>query len=295
MPELKLESLWTDLESPTDEQLLDHSQLTGDSMPALESIKEIEASSRFFLSGDVVHLRAFFITENEGALAVVPVGLLITDSQLLTVHWAEVPLMQSYRQQLENNLPIEISSWELVIELFAYNIDKLADEIESLYSRVDKLNIAFTKGIDELEVQISGLGYIEGRNEKVRFSLLDQQQTLANLNRHKLLSETHQHRLADLLGDIRSLIDHSEGILHRISLHASIIMSRAQLADSRVTKVFSIVAILFLPPTLIASVYGMNFNFMPELHLPWGYAMAIGMMLLSSLVPFCYFKWKKWL
>jgi magnesium transporter len=118
---------------------------------------------------------------------------------------------------------------------------------------------------------------------------------LANLNRHNILEGRNKERLSALLADIRSLIDHSEGILQRISLHASMVMSRTQLADSRVTKVFSVIATLFLPPTMIASIYGMNFERMPELSWPYGYAMAIGLMVLSSAVPFLYFKHRRWL
>lgn len=131
---------------------------------------------------------------------------------------------------------------------------------------MDTLSIVLSRGIDALTALISDLGRIEERNEKLRFSLLDQRQTLANLSRHQVIRENQKQRLTELLTDIQSLIDHLEGILRRFSLHASIAMSRTQLADSRITRVFNIVATSFLLPTLIASIYCMNFKVMPELY-----------------------------
>ena len=102
-------------------------------------------------------------------------------------------------------------------------------------------------------------------------------------------------RLTALLPDIQSLTNHLEGVLQRIVFHSSIIMSRSQLAASRTTKVSSVTAALFLPPTLIASIYGMNFEAMPELEWVLGYPVAIGLMIVASVGPFCYFKRKNWL
>jgi magnesium/cobalt transport protein CorA len=187
------------------------------------------------------------------------------------------------------------SSRRMPLELFETHVDTLADRIEALYEQVDQQNAMLSKPDAVLDEAIVNLGVAESLNEKLRFCLMDQQQTLANLNRRRILDGSDSERLVTLLADIQSLIDHAEGILQRISLHASMVLSRTQLADSRITKVFSVVATLFLPPTMIASIYGMNFQSMPEFSWPHGYALAVALMAFSSVAPFLYFKYRRWL
>ena len=288
------ESVWIDLEAPSESERQRIAEVTGEPIPTQSDIEEFEASSRFFMSEHAVHLRAFFLSVDRGVLVTVPLAFLVTDANLITIHWSPLRTISTCQQQPHAG-DEHSSPWAIVIELFETHIDTLADEIESLYAQVNSFSTVLSTGIDQLSSLITDLGRIEERNEKLRFSLLDQQQTLANLNRHQVLPDTHHAQLVELLSDIRSLIDHSEGILNRISLHASMIMSRSQVADSQITKAFSVVATLFLPPTLIASIYGMNFKVMPELDWFWGYAVALGAMVLSSIVPFAYFKFKRWL
>lgn len=287
--------VWIDVESPSESERQRIAEMTGESIPTQSDIEAFEASSRFFMSEHCVHLRAFFLSVDQSSIVTVPLAFLVTDTQLITIHWSPLRTISTYQQQQHSGEEHSSDPWAIVIELFETHIDELADEIESLYSQVNSFSSVLSTDIDQLSSLIDDLGRIEERNEKLRFSLLDQQQTLANLNRHQVLPDKHHAHLMEVLTDIHSLSDHSEGILNRISLHASLIMSRSQVADSQITKAFSVVAILFLPPTMIASIYGMNFKVMPELDWVWGYAMALGAMVLSSLVPFAYFKYKRWL
>jgi len=288
-------NLWLDLECPSGDERQRIGELLGETIPGEEDISEFEASSRFFISGNTVHLRAFCLTECDNETNITPLGVLIGKERLITVHWAPLRVVELCRERVQH-AGVDISEpWIIALELFETHIDLVADRIETLYERVDRRSALLSEQDAVLGDAIMNLSRAESLNEKLHFCLLDQQQTLANLNRHNILEGRNKERLSALLADIRSLIDHSEGILQRISLHASMVMSRTQLADSRVTKVFSVIATLFLPPTMIASIYGMNFERMPELSWPYGYAMAIGLMVLSSAVPFLYFKHRRWL
>lgn len=288
-------SVWVDLERPSQDERQWFNELVGETIPGEADIAEFEASSRFFVSRNALHLRAFFLGVESDPITIAPIGLVVSDNRLITVHWTPLRAIELCQQRLAGASTTDAKPWSLALELFEAHVDTVADQIESLYERVDRQNALLSDETSALDEIIANLGKAEELNEKFRFSLMDQQQTLANLSRHHVLKGADDARLAALLTDIQSLIDHSEGILRRISLHATIVMSRTQLADSRITKAFSVVATLFLPPTLIASIYGMNFHNMPELTWPYGYALAMGLMVLSSIAPFLYFKYRRWL
>ncbi len=289
------ESLWLDLERPSEAERQRFGELLGEAIPGEADVSEFEASSRFFISRNAVHLRAFCLAERDKEISITPLGVLIGNERLTTVHWTPLRIIELCRERV-CRAGVDISEpWTIALKLFETHVDTLADQIAALYEQVDRQNTLLSEQDTVLGDVIINLSRSESLNEKLRFCLMDQQQTLANLNRHRILENQNKERLAALLDDIQSLIDHSEGILQRISLHASMVMSRTQLADSRVTKVFSVIATLFLPPTMIASIYGMNFQSMPELTWPYGYAMAVGLMALSSAVPFLYFKYRRWL
>jgi len=289
------ENIWLDLERPSKAERQRFRELLGETIPDEAEVSEFEASSRFFISGNAVHLRAFCLAECDNEISITPLGVLVGNERLVTVHWAPLRVVELCRERVQRAGDDISEPWMIALELFETHIDSLADQIESLYEQVDRRNTLLSEQDASLSDAISNLSRSESLNERLRFCLMDQQQTLANLNRHHILEGQNKERLAALLADIQSLIDHSEGILQRISLHASMVMSRTQLADSRITKVFSVVATLFLPPTMIASIYGMNFENMPELSWPYGYAVAVCLMALSSAAPFMYFKHRHWL
>ncbi len=289
------ESLWLDLECPSEAERQRFGELLDETIPGEADVSEFEASSRFFISRNAVHLRTFCLAERDNEISITPLGVLIGNERLITVHWTPLRIVELCRERVRCAGADISEPWTIALELFETHVDTLADQIEALYEQVDRQNTLLSEQDAVLGDAIINLSQSESLNEKLRFCLMDQQQTLANLNRHRILEGRNKERLAALLADIQSLIDHSEGILQRISLHASMIMSRTQLADSRVTKVFSVVATLFLPPTMIASIYGMNFQSMPELAWPHGYALAIGLMALSGVAPILFFKHRHWI
>ena len=289
------ESLWLDLECPSEAERQRFGELLDETIPGEADVSEFEASSRFFISRNAVHLRTFCLAERDNEISITPLGVLIGNERLITVHWTPLRIVELCRERVRCAGADISEPWTIALELFETHVDTLADQIEALYEQVDRQNTLLSEQDAVLGDAIINLSQSESLNEKLRFCLMDQQQTLANLNRHRILEGRNKERLAALLADIQSLIDHSEGILQRISLHASMIMSRTQLADSRVTKVFSVVATLFLPPTMIASIYGMNFQSMPELAWPHGYALAIGLKALSGVAPILFFKHRHWI
>jgi magnesium transporter len=111
----------------------------------------------------------------------------------------------------------------------------------------------------------------------------------------QLLTDSERPVVRSLEQDVRSLREVAATQSDKIRFLLDATLGVINIRQSDVIKIFSVVAFVFLPPTLIASIYGMNFDYMPELSWPWGYPMALGMMVLSALVPYLFFRWKKWL
>ena len=147
----------------------------------------------------------------------------------------------------------------------------------------------------ELEAVVSRLAETEDLNGKTRLSLMDKQRVLSRLLRADVVSPGQGTRIKEILRDVASLIEHSTSLFEKIRFLMDVTMGKINVEQNKIIKIFSIAAVVFLPPTLIASLYGMNFRFMPELHWHVGYPLAIVLMVFSGIAPYWLFKHKGWL
>jgi magnesium transporter len=131
-------------------------------------------------------------------------------------------------------------------------------------------------------------------NNQARFTLMDMELVLAALHREDIVLPPLQQRLDAMRRDVDSLLSHSGFLSEKLDFLMDTVMTRLNLADNRVGKILSVVALIFLPPTLIGSIYGMNFHHVPELDHPWAYPSALAAMAASAVIPYLLFKWKRW-
>jgi magnesium transporter len=184
------------------------------------------------------------------------------------------------------------------IALHEIELDRIADQLERLQSDLashgTELIERHPRSAD-FERSSAELIRIQNVSGLVRLSLIDIERLLSYLRRQAEVSSEHAHRVREMLRDIESLAAHTSFVLEKVSFLSSSIMGRIGLQENHIIRVLSIAAGVFLPPTLIASVYGMNFRVMPELRWPFGYPLAGVLMLLSALLPLWYFKRQHWL
>jgi magnesium transporter len=188
------------------------------------------------------------------------------------------------------------SAASLLLTLFEIKIEDLADTLEEVYTGLegvgttvlDKSNVALEKAIDEL-------AHLEDINGKVRLCLMDAQRGLTFLLRRGRLDGPSTDRVRELLRDIDSLLPHNSFLFEKVNFLMVATQGFINIQQNQIIKIFSVVAVVFLPPTLIASVYGMNFSHMPELHWIAGYPWALLLILISAISPYWYFKRKGWL
>ncbi|MCL1077523.1 magnesium and cobalt transport protein CorA [Parashewanella spongiae] len=290
------DTLWLDLYKPEDDERDWLNQFSVEEVPDEEDINDIEASARFYQNADGLHINSLFPQRVGQYIKGVNISFNLRSTFLLTIREEDVGLVRLLRNYLRLGR-LEISSpQELFLEFFTIKVDYLSDLIEDVYTVLEDVGVQVFEN-DELDDVFKLITLQEDSNGKIRLSLLDTQRSLRYLQRYcrGQMSDEHLKDIREMLSDIESLMPHSQFIFDKLNFLLDAAMGFTGLQQNKIIKIFSVAAVVFLPPTLIASSYGMNFGKMPELAWEYGYPMAIGMMLASAVGTYLFFKRKQWL
>lgn len=292
------DALWVDISEPEEhERQLIQTQFNQELATSPE-LDDIEASARFFEDDDGLHVHSFFYYEDaDDHAGNSTVAFTLRDGRLYTLRERELPAFRLYRMRARKQTMQDGNGYEILLDLFETKIEQLADEIENIYSNLETLSRAIMKGKqdDEFDKALSALAEQEDIGWKVRLCLMDTQRALNFLVRRTRLPANQLEQAREILRDIESLLPHNESLFQKVNFLMQAAMGFINIEQSRIIKTFSVVSVVFLPPTLVASSYGMNFKFMPELDWSLGYPAAIGVMVAAALAPYLYFKRKNWL
>ncbi len=298
--------VWVDLVNPATDEENRLEVLLGLDIPTRDDMQEIEPSSRLYSEPGAVYLTAQIIaTHDPTETEIGPVTFMLTSDRLITIHYHK-PGSFAFFAGLAKTHDMGCSTGQTTLmALLETIVDRLADIIEGEARKLD----ALTKAIFEahrpsgksstLAALLQRIGRAEDLNGKIIESLSTIQRVLSYLGApltteaHALLKGLNKGQLKSLVRDVRSLSETAATQSHKILFQLDATLGVINIRQSDIIKIFSVVAFVFLPPTLIASIYGMNFSYMPELDWLWGYPMAIGLMLLSALVPYWIFRAKK--
>ncbi|MGE1734585.1 magnesium/cobalt transporter CorA [Morganella morganii] len=289
------DALWVDISEPEEhERQLIQTQFNQELATSPE-LDDIEASARFFEDDDGLHVHSFFYYEDaDDHAGNSTVAFTLRDGRLYTLRERELPAFRLYRMRARKQTMQDGNGYEILLDLFETKIEQLADEIENIYSNLETLSRAIMKGKqdDEFDKALSALAEQEDIGWKVRLCLMDTQRALNFLVRRTRLPANQLEQAREILRDIESLLPHNESLFQKVNFLMQAAMGFINIEQSRIIKIFSVVSVVFLPPTLVASSYGMNFKFMPELDWSLGYPAAIGVMVAAALAPYLYFKRK---
>ena len=284
-------AIWLDLLEPTGEEREMLQEGLGQSLASFLELEDIEASARFFEDEDGLHLHSFFYCEDEENYAdLASVAFTIRDGRLFTLRDRELPAFRLYRMRSRSQRLLEL-------DLFETKIEQLADVIENVYADLEKLSRVILNGTQDeaFNEALNTLTEQEDTSSKVRLCLMDTQRALGFLVRKTRLPPNQLEQAREILRDIESLQPHNESLFQKVNFLMQAAMGYINIEQNKIMKFFSVVSVMFLPATLVASTYGMNFEFMPEIHFKYGYPMAIGLMIGAALTPYIYFKRKGWL
>jgi magnesium transporter len=294
------EALWLDLIKPTNEEEKLLEKKLGLSMPTREEMQEIELSSRLYKEQDVLFMTATMVAQSQ---SISPnqdaVTFVLTPQQLITIRYIEPQAFKLFasmapKLRITNPAVFLTELLDATIERFADILEMISRQLELFSREIFQTKIPNSPSYQNLLRQLGVNGDLNSKmvESLVSFgrliSFFDQSSSAANDN--------SQHvRLMTLSKDINSISDHAHFISNKISFLLEATLGMVQIEQNAIIKIFSVAAVIFLPPTLIASIYGMNFHSMPELSWKYGYILAIGLMLFASWLPYKYFKYRKWL
>jgi magnesium transporter len=302
------EALWIDLEAPTDAEEDAVEAALGIDIPTREDMQEIEVSSRIYREGGVLFLTAQVIASPEAREAEIgPVTFAVLPDRLVTVHYHHPGSLRYFADWAARHDTVLESGLDATLGLLEAIVDRLADILEGEARQHELLSKAIFAAhrpsgkAETLQAVLQRIGRAEAMNSRVNESLATILRLLTYLTATPEAADGPCVQARQMpvalaqLQDLKSLREVAQAQADKVRFLLDATLGVINIRQSDVIKIFSVVAFVFLPPTLIASIYGMNFKHMPELDWPWGYPMALGMMVVSALVPYLLFKWKKWL
>lgn len=297
-------TLWIDLVnmSREEEKLIEN--FLGIDIPSKEEMEQIEVSRRLYVENDATYFIMSLINHNITSIINHSVTFILFNNLLITVRYnEELKSFNSFGQKLVKNQNNYIEAKEIFLELLTIIIEILADILQDVRQNIDKLNreifltdTSAEEKTDYAEVlkKIGQQGNFLSKTEESILSInrvinYSQQSNKFAKNEPQIL------RLATMLADLNSIAEHANFLSGSITFLLEALLGIIQLEQSNIVKLVSIVSLIFLPPTLIASIYGMNFEIMPELKQWLGYPITLLIMLISGWLPYKICKKKKWL
>ena len=287
---------WVDVTDPSDEERALVEIVHKAPLPDPDEMEEIEASARYFIDSAGIHVHSLFLYQSEGRHKTDSVAFILNDRQLLTFRDTELPDFRLLRMRAHRGWVEAKNSLDIMLALLEQKVENLADSLEDIHRRLENVSYLVLEEVGgELEEAIDNLAKLEDSNGKIRLCLMDTQRSISFLQRHIRNYPEQQDTCREIFRDIETLMSHTAFLFEKINFLMDAAQGFINIQQNQIIKIFSIAAVVFLPPTLVASMYGMNFQVMPELSWEWGYPMAVGLMVLSGIAPYWYFKRKGWL
>jgi len=298
------EAVWLDLVSPTVQDDRQVEQFLGIAVPTREEMQEIEVSSRLYVENGARYMTATLMCNSDSNTPrATPVTFILSHHRLATVRYDEPRPFAIVEHKLARSCSPKIAGETVLFDLLDAVVDRAADILERVGGDVDGLSREIFETDDNQPPPVYNdvlkkLGRLGDLTSKVRESLVSIGRLLSFLANEaeglKWGKEARTH-VQSMQRDVVSLTDHASYIGNKVTFLLDAMLGVVNLQQNAIIKIFSVAAVVLMPPTLVASIYGMNFKHMPELDWPLGYPMALIIMLLAAIVPYMYFKWRKWL
>jgi magnesium transporter len=305
-PRITEQALWIDLLNPTPEEEQKIERGLKLDVPTPEEQQEIEVSSRLYQENGAQFMTATVLVKGDTAEpATTPITFILAGQRLVTVRYAEPRAFSIFVSRCKRPDANLLNGTAILIGLIEMIIDRMADFIEHIQAEVDTLSrsifemrggtVTRQRRFDVLLRSIGREGEITSLARESVYSLGRLLTFLTHAANERKEGKQLQARIRTAARDIHSLTDHVTFLSGKIIFLLDATLGMINIQQNDIIKIFSVAAVVFLPPTLVASVYGMNFDYMPELHWLLGYPFAILLMVLCAVLPYIYFKRKGWL
>ena len=298
-------AVWIDLVTPTVQEDRMVEALLGIAVPTREEMQEIEVSSRLYVESGARYMTATLMCQSDSATPkTTAVTFILAKHRLCTVRYDEPRPFAIVGNKLGRACGPKVSGDTVLMDLLDAVIDRSADILERVAAEVDQVSHSIFEPDDDM-VQASyndvlkALGRKGDLTSKVRESQVSVGRLLSFLvHEAEVLKWNKEARtqIQSMQRDVLSLTDHASFLSNKITFLLDAMLGVVNIQQNAIIKIFSIMAVVFMPPTLVASIYGMNFHGgMVELDWQYGYAWALFLMFVVAILPIAFFKWKKWL
>jgi len=296
--------VWVDLEDPTPEEKGWIAGRFGLSLPENIVDEDLEESARFYEEDNgELHIRSDFLVEDDleggrpGARNV-RVAFILRENVLFSVHAIDLPVFRLLRLRARRIPALIEDAKDVLLKLYDADAEYSADSLEGIYDELEKVSA----GVLQKEVNdavaaeiLAAIARQEDLNGRIRRNVMDTRRAVSFLMRSRLLNAEQFEESRQILRDIDSLDSHTAFLFDKINFLMDATVGFININQNKIIKLFSVASVALLPPTLIASVYGMNFQAMPELQWRFGYPFALALMAASVVAPFWFFRRKGWL
>ncbi len=295
-----LKPIWVDLVAPTPEIRAWVGRFFDVQLPNPSSLTDLEASARFYIEDNgEVHLHSDFLLDTKEESRNVAVALILHRDILFTVRTEELPVFRLQRLRARTQPGYVTDGKDVLLDLYAADAEYSADALEDVYAALEEVSrhVLGTEVTDAEAAKIlADIAREEDLNGRIRRNVHDTRRAVSFLTRGKFLNTVQMEDARQILRDIESLDGHTSFLFGKINFLMDATVGFVNINQNKIIKIFSVASVAMLPPTLIASVYGMNFQgWFPEIHWDYGYPFALGLMLVSVALPFWFFNKKGWL
>ena len=293
--DLKPEMVWLDLTTPTEQERQWIKQAYAQELQFLEELGEIEASARFYRDEYGLHLNQYFLVTDYVVTRNVNVAFTLNGGRLFTLRSEELPAFRAFRTQASKSPEYSTGPVAILLGIIETRIGLLADLYERAQNDLEPISQAIFRGDARAMPRVlESLTRIEDINGKARLGLFENKRAYPNLVRSTEFAQ-HVDTINEILRDVDSLTTHSGFLADRAKFLMDAAMGMINISFNRRLNIFTVLSVVLMPPTLIASIYGMNFRYMPELAWEYGYPLALLLMVAVAIGPILYLKHKDWL
>ncbi len=291
--------VWVDLDAPTSAEKGWIAQHFGVTIPNDAVDDDLEESARFYEEDNgELHIRSDFLIDDDVTPRNVRVAFILHQNVLFSVHAEDLPVFRLFRLRARRIPALIDDAKDVLLKLYDADAEYSADALEGIYDSLEAVSARVLKqNVNDQEAgeALSAIAREEDLNGRIRRNVMDTRRAVSFMMRSRMLNAEQFEEARQILRDIDSLDSHSTFLFDKINFLMNATVGFININQNKIIKIFSVASVALLPPTLIASVYGMNFKGMPELDWSLGYPYAIGLMAASVAAPFLYFRRKGWL
>lgn len=292
--EIKQEAVvWLDVEKPSDAEIDWLKSAVGFQMPPREVFGDIEISSKYKEDNDAIYMNLSFVIQQKEDISVEPVLFFIKGRYMVSIRYRDIPSMLIFIKRMEQS-PINFQFPEAIFsQIVNIEVDRLGDRLEILGRRIR--NLRKEVFVEQSEEIIREISYYDELNITIRESINEKLRILSHFVKSPKINAQTKREIKVALDDLHTLLDYTSFYMDKLDSIQNSLLGLISIKQNEAVKVFTVLATIFLPATLIASIFGMNFEYMPELHWKYGYPYSLLLMVATTLALIYWVKKKGWL